>query len=73
MYRVATLSFMLKGGDFSPHGDQADLAVGGGINQLNSGLIDADVVQEYIRAQPHATVAPQIEGRISVQPQSSAP
>ncbi len=74
IYRVATLNFMLKGGDgyqvFSPHGDQADPAVGGGVNQFNSGLIDADVVQEYIRAQPHGTVAPQIEGRISLQPRS---
>lgn len=72
IYRVATLNFMLKGGDgylvFTTHGDQTDPTVGGGVNQLNSGLIDADVLQEYIRAQPHGTVAPQIEGRISVQP-----
>lgn len=65
-YRVVTNGFMLTGGDgyfvFTPGGDQADPSVGGGTNQLDTGLIDADVVSAYITA--NSPVAPQIEGRI---------
>jgi 5'-nucleotidase len=69
-YRVATLNFVMNGGDgyavFRTTGDLADPSVGGGTGQLDSGLIDADVVQDYIRAQPNATINPQLEGRITV-------
>jgi 5'-nucleotidase/UDP-sugar diphosphatase len=70
IYRVATLSFIVTGGDgysvFTPGGDLADPSVGGGVNQLNSGLIDADVTIEYIQAQPNDTISPRVEGRITV-------
>ncbi len=69
-YRVVTNSFMLNGGDgyavFTPSGDLADPSVGGGRNQFNTFLIDADVVQEYIEAQPNRTVNPRVDGRLSV-------
>ncbi len=69
-YRVVTNSFMLSGGDgyavFTPSGDLADPSVGGGRNQFNTFLIDADVVQEYIEAQPNRTVNPRVDGRLSV-------
>ncbi len=69
-YRVVTNSFMLAGGDgysvFTSRGDLADPAVGGGRNQFNTFLIDADVVQEYIEAQPNRTVNPRVDGRLSV-------
>lgn len=69
-YRVVTNSFLLNGGDgytvFTPAGDQADPSVGGGTNQLNTFLIDADVVQEYIEAQPNKTINPRLEGRIRI-------
>jgi hypothetical protein len=29
-------------------------------------LIDADVVQEYIEAQPNRTITPRVDGRLSV-------
>jgi 5'-nucleotidase/UDP-sugar diphosphatase len=70
MYRVASLSFIINGGDgysaFTAGGDLADPAVGGGTNQLDSGLIDADVTIEYIQAQPNDTISPRVEGRITV-------
>jgi 5'-nucleotidase len=69
-YRVATLSFVINGGDgysaFTPGGDLADPAVGGATGQIDSGLIDADVVQEYIAAQPDSTLDLQLSGRITV-------
>ncbi len=65
-YRIVTNGFMLTGGDgyfvFTPGGDQADPSVGGGTNQLDTGLIDADVVSAYITAE--SPVSPQVEGRI---------
>lgn len=70
LYRVATLSFVIAGGDgyrvFTTAGDLADPAVGGGTGQIDSGLIDADVVQDYIRTQTNSTIDPQVEGRITV-------
>jgi 5'-nucleotidase/UDP-sugar diphosphatase len=70
MYRVASLSFIINGGDgysaFTPGGDLADPSVGGGVNQLDSGLIDADVTIEYIQSQPNDTISPRVEGRITV-------
>lgn len=70
-YRVATLSFIVNGGDgysvFTPAGDLADPSVGGGENQLDSGMIDADVTIEYIQAQPNNTISPEVEDRITVQ------
>lgn len=69
-YRVATLNFIMNGGDgysvFTSRGDQANPAVGAATGQLDSGLIDADTVQDYIRSQPNSTVDPQLEGRITV-------
>ncbi|MCX8087591.1 MAG: 5'-nucleotidase C-terminal domain-containing protein, partial [Rhodocyclaceae bacterium] len=69
-YRVVTNSFMLTGGDgysvFTSRGDLADPSVGGGRNQFNTFLIDADVVQEYIEAQPNRTVNPRVDGRLTV-------
>jgi len=69
-YRVVTNSFMLGGGDgysvFTSRGDLADPSVGGGRNQFNTFLIDADVVQEYVEAQPNRTVNPRVDGRLTV-------
>ncbi|MGQ9927262.1 MAG: 5'-nucleotidase C-terminal domain-containing protein [Chloroflexaceae bacterium] len=69
-YRVVTNSFMLGGGDgysvFTSRGDLADPSVGSGSNQFNTFLIDADVVQEYIEAQPNRTVNPRVDGRLAV-------
>ena len=69
-YRVATLNFVMNGGDgysaFRTSGDLADPSVGGATGQLDSGPIDADAVQDYIKAQPNATINPQIEDRIKV-------
>ncbi|MCS6880425.1 MAG: 5'-nucleotidase C-terminal domain-containing protein [Oscillochloridaceae bacterium] len=69
-YRVVTNSFMWNGGDgysvFTAAGDLADPSVGGGRNRFNTFLIDADVVQEYIEAQPNKTVNPRVDGRLSV-------
>lgn len=66
IYRVATNNFMLAGGDgyfvFTPGGDQADPAVGAGTNQLDTGLIDADIVSEYITA--NSPLTPRTEQRI---------
>lgn len=70
IYRVAALSFLINGGDgyfaFTAGGDRADPSVGGATGQIDSGLIDADVVQDYIKAQPNATINPRTEGRITV-------
>jgi 5'-nucleotidase len=70
-YRVATLSFIIGGGDgysvFSSRGDLADPTVGAGVNRIDSGLIDADVTIEYIQAQPQQTISPELEGRITVE------
>jgi 5'-nucleotidase/UDP-sugar diphosphatase len=70
-YRVATLSFIIGGGDgysvFSSRGDLADPTVGAGVNRIDSGLIDADVTIEYIQAQPEQTISPELEGRITVE------
>jgi 2',3'-cyclic-nucleotide 2'-phosphodiesterase (5'-nucleotidase family) len=53
-YRVVPNNFQLGGGDgyfvFTKGGDKADPTVGGGTNQLDTGLIMADVVQDYIAA-----------------------
>jgi len=69
-YRVASLSFVINGGDgysvFRTSGDLADPAVGGGTGQIDSGLIDADAVQDYIKAQPESTINPLIADRIKV-------
>jgi len=69
-YRVATLSFVINGGDgysvFRTSGDLADPSVGGGTGQIDSGLIDADAVQDYIKAQPESTINPLIADRIKV-------
>jgi 5'-nucleotidase len=74
-YRVATLNFVMNGGDgyevFAPlrsgaTDNSADPSVGRGTGQIDSGLIDADVVQDYIRAQPNGTVDPKLEKRITV-------
>jgi 5'-nucleotidase len=58
-YRVVTNNFMVGGGDgyfaFTAAGDRADPSVGGGTNQLDTQLIMADAVQEYIAAGNAAT------------------
>ena len=58
-YRVVTNNFQLGGGDgyfvFTKGGDKADPTVGGGTNQLDTGLIMADVVQNYIAANSQTT------------------
>jgi 5'-nucleotidase/UDP-sugar diphosphatase len=76
-YRVVTNGFMLGGGDgylvFTPTGDPADPSVGGGTNQVDTKLIDADVVQEYVEAQPNKTVNPKVEGRIVISYRISLP
>jgi 5'-nucleotidase/UDP-sugar diphosphatase len=68
-YRVVTNDFMLTGGDgysvFTPAGDKADPSVGGGTNQLDTGLIMADEVQAYITAKtPIDAIDAPLEGRI---------
>ncbi|NTW04429.1 MAG: hypothetical protein HGA19_24730, partial [Oscillochloris sp.] len=69
-YRVATNSFMLTGGDgytvFTEDGTLTNPSIGGGTNQVNTFLIDADVVQDYLKAQTDATISPALEGRITV-------
>lgn len=66
---MVTNSFLLAGGDgyrvFTSAGDAADPSVGGGRNQVNTFLIDADVVQEYIEPRPSRTINPRLEGRIT--------
>jgi len=56
-YRVATINFMLAGGD-------GYTVLGQGTNKLDTGLLDVDVTTDYITA--HSPVNPQVEGRIVV-------
>jgi 5'-nucleotidase / UDP-sugar diphosphatase len=56
-YRVATINFMLAGGD-------GYTVLGQGTNKLDTGLLDVDVTTDYITA--HSPVNPQVEGRIIV-------
>jgi 5'-nucleotidase len=56
-YRVATINFMLAGGD-------GYTVFGQGTNKLDTGLLDVDVTSEYVAA--HSPVNPQVEGRIVV-------
>jgi 5'-nucleotidase/UDP-sugar diphosphatase len=56
-YRVATINFMLAGGD-------GYTVLGQGTNKLDTGLLDVDVTTDYIVA--HSPVNPQVEGRIVV-------
>jgi 5'-nucleotidase len=54
-YRVATINFLLTGGD-------GYTVFAQGTNKLDTGLLDVDVTTEYITA--HSPVSPQVEGRI---------
>jgi 5'-nucleotidase len=56
-YRVATINFMLAGGD-------GYTVLTQGTNKLDTGLLDVDVTTDYIVA--HSPVNPQVEGRIVV-------
>jgi 5'-nucleotidase len=56
-YRVATINFLLTGGD-------GYTVLGQGTNKIDTGLLDVDVTTEYIVA--HSPVNPQVEGRIVV-------
>jgi 5'-nucleotidase / UDP-sugar diphosphatase len=56
-YRVATINFMLTGGD-------GYTVLAQGTNKLDTGLLDVDVTTDYVVA--HSPVNPQVEGRIVV-------
>ena len=56
-YRVATINFLLAGGD-------GYTVMSQGTNKLDTGLLDVDVTTEYIVAR--SPVNPQVEGRIIV-------
>lgn len=66
LYRVITNNFMMGGGDgyfvMTTAGDRADPSVGGGVNQLDTGFIDADVSSAYVTA--NSPLTPLVEGRI---------
>jgi 2',3'-cyclic-nucleotide 2'-phosphodiesterase (5'-nucleotidase family) len=59
-YRVATNDYMFKGGD-----GYASLTTGKALVDTSGGLLLATIVMQYIAK--HGTVAPQVEGRITVQ------
>ncbi len=65
-YLVVVNNFILTGGDFygvlTPAGDKKDPLVGGGKNQLDTGLLLADVVMDYIKAK--TPLATSTDGRI---------
>ena len=56
-YRVATINFLLAGGD-------GYTVLSQGTNKLDTGLLDVDVTTEYVVAR--SPVNPQVEGRIIV-------
>jgi 5'-nucleotidase len=56
-YRVATINFMLAGGD-------GYTVLAQGTNKLDTGLLDVDVTTDYIVA--HSPVNPRVEGRIVI-------
>ena len=56
-YRVATINFLLAGGD-------GYTVMSQGTNKLDTGLLDVDVTTEYVVAR--SPVNPQVEGRIIV-------
>jgi 5'-nucleotidase/UDP-sugar diphosphatase len=56
-YRVATINFLVTGGD-------GYTVFGQGTNKVDTGLLDVDVTTDYIMA--HSPVNPQVEGRIVV-------
>ena len=56
-YRVATINFLLTGGD-------GYTVLAQGTNKLDTGLLDVDVTTDYVVA--HSPVNPQVEGRIVV-------
>jgi 5'-nucleotidase len=63
-YRVVVNNFMLNGGD-------GYSVLGKGTNKVDTGLIDADVLADYIRA--NSPVNPQVEGRIQQGTAAPAP
>ncbi|MDZ4717106.1 MAG: 5'-nucleotidase C-terminal domain-containing protein [Roseiflexaceae bacterium] len=68
-YKVATNNFMLTGGDgynaFTPGGDLADPTTSGATDQLDTGFVMADVVQDYItKLSASAPIQYTTQGRI---------
>ena len=58
-YRVATNDYMFKGGD-----GYTSLSTGKPLVDTSGGILMATMVMQYIAK--HGTVAPQVEGRITV-------
>jgi 2',3'-cyclic-nucleotide 2'-phosphodiesterase (5'-nucleotidase family) len=58
-YRIATIDYLFNGGD-----GYTSLATGKPLVDTSGGILVATIVMQYIAR--HGTVAPQVEGRITV-------